>query len=313
MMKKVAVLLAAYNGEKWLEEQIASILYQADVDVTIYISLDESSDKSREVISRMSAAYRNVILLREGKFGSAGKNFYGIFRDFNIPMDFDFYCLADQDDIWLKDKLSQAIMLMAKMGSNGYSSNVTAFWPSGERRILTKSQPQRKWDYFFEAAGPGCTYVLDSGLYTELADFISESAIPVERFEAHDWLIYAFARSRGYPWTIDECSYMLYRQHASNQVGANKGMKAYLKRFRAVMSGDWFARVETLIRVLGLQTRGPAGLLLEKKPSSYLKMAFHTGEFRRKKSDQVYLSLFFLLYYLSKLFRMPSWFGFNKN
>lgn len=303
MRKKVAVLLAAYNGEKWLEEQIASILAQAEVDVTIYVSLDESSDKSRELIAGISATHKNVILVREGKFGSAGKNFYGMFNDLNIPANFDYYCLADQDDIWLKDKLSQAIALMEKTGSSGYSSNVTAFWPNGQQKLIVKSQPQKAWDYFFEAAGPGCTYVLDAGLVKAMAGHIQALDMPVERFESHDWLIYAFARSRGYAWIIDERSFMLYRQHASNQLGANRGMKAYLKRFRAVLSGDWFARIEVLIQILGLQAQGPAQLLLEKKPSSYLKMAFAAGDFRRKKREQIYLSLFLFLYSVNLAFR----------
>lgn len=52
MRKSVAVLLAAYNGEDWLEEQLASILEQAEVDLTVYISLDDSSDRSREIVKK---------------------------------------------------------------------------------------------------------------------------------------------------------------------------------------------------------------------------------------------------------------------
>lgn len=300
---RIAVLLAAYNGENWLTEQVQSILAQKDVDVWIFVSLDKSSDASKSMLQTMSAANSRIIFLGEAVRGSAGKNFYGLIKNQDIPRNFDYYCLADQDDIWLDEKLSRAVEMLKGTASCGYSSNVTAFWASGEHRMIVKSQPQRKWDYFFEAGGPGCTYVLEAGLYRELTDFIRASEIPVERFEAHDWLIYAFARSRAYPWTIDERSYMLYRQHTSNQVGANKGLKAYLKRFRVVMSGDWFCRVETLIRILGLHGQEPARLLLEKRPSSYLKMAFLVGELRRKRSEQLYLSLFLLLYSLNITFK----------
>jgi rhamnosyltransferase len=300
---RIAVLLAAYNGENWLTEQVQSILAQKDVDVRIFVSLDKSSDASKSLLETMAAANSRIIFLGETVRGSAGKNFYGLIKNQDIPRDFDYYCLADQDDIWLDEKLSRAVARLKETVSCGYSSNVTAFWASGERRMIVKSQPQRKWDYFFEAAGPGCTYVLEAGLYKDLVDFVRASEIPVERFEAHDWLIYAFARSRCYPWTIDERSYMLYRQHASNQVGANKGMRAYLKRFRMVMSGNWFNRAETLIRILGLHEQRPAKLVLEKKPSSYLKMTFLVGELRRKKSEQLYLSLFLLLYSLNITFK----------
>lgn len=46
----------------------------------------------------------------------------------------------------------------------GYSSNVTAFWPANKRKLVSKAQPQRTSDFMFEAAGPGCTYLLQGSL-----------------------------------------------------------------------------------------------------------------------------------------------------
>lgn len=300
MRKNVAVLLAAYNGEDWLEEQVASILEQDEVDVTVYVSLDKSSDKSREIIERLSTVHKNVIFLREGKFGSAGKNFYGILKDSNIPMGCDYYCFADQDDIWLKEKLCQAIALMERTVSSGYSSNVTAFWSDGRKKLIKKSYPQKKWDFLFEAAGPGCTYVLDRKLFQEFVKFVTISPIPVETFEAHDWLIYAYARSKNYQWIIDEKSLMLYRQHQNNQVGANNGLRAYVKRFKQVFSGDWFSRVENLVNILSLGEMKPAIFLMKKESVSYLKLSMMSMELRRKKVESIYLSFFFLIHAFKK-------------
>jgi GT2 family glycosyltransferase len=67
---KVAVLLAAYNGEKWLSEQLTTILYQKDVDVTIFISIDPSSDASESVCEIHAKQYSNIKLLSVSeKFG----------------------------------------------------------------------------------------------------------------------------------------------------------------------------------------------------------------------------------------------------
>lgn len=302
MNKKIAVLMTIFNGEKWLENQISSILSQREVDVTIYVSLDISTDKSREILDKIASFHKNIIFLKEGVFGSAGKNFYELIKNKEIPKDFDYYCLADQDDIWLDEKLSRAITKIEETASQGYSSNVTAFWPSGEQRLIVKSQPQTKWDYLFEAAGPGCTYVLSADLYQRFSEFISTSDIPVEKFEAHDWMIYAFARSRNFRWVIDESSYMLYRQHASNQVGANRGVKAYVKRVKLVLSGLWFLNIEILIDILNLKNIEPARLLIEKKSSAYFMLASMSSSLRRKNSDKLFLKIFFIFFSFKTMF-----------
>ena len=56
---------------------------------------------------------------------------------------------------WFKDKLIRAVSAIEENNCNAYSSNVTAFWPDGKEALIDKAQPLRKWDYFFEAAGPG--------------------------------------------------------------------------------------------------------------------------------------------------------------
>lgn len=298
---RIAVLMAAYNGEKWLEEQVLSIIFQKNVEVYLFISLDNSSDGSKEVIERLANVYKNIKLIREGVFGSAGKNFYGLIKDEGIPLNFDYYSLADQDDVWLNDKLYQAITLLEETGSDAYSSNVTAFWPDGREQLIVKSQPQKQWDYLFEAAGPGCTYVMSVRLFSDVSSYLCELEQPVERFEAHDWLLYAFARSRNYAWVIDSRSFMRYRQHASNQVGANHGWKAYLRRLKAVVSGEWFAKVEILINILQLNHLPPAQLLMEKKSPAYFKLATMCTSFRRRTVEQFYLAAFLIIFSLKKL------------
>ena len=70
MKSKFLVLLAAYNGMKWLEEQVESILNQKDVLVTLLISVDGSSDGSEEWVSTLSENNPNVRYLTHG--GSFG-------------------------------------------------------------------------------------------------------------------------------------------------------------------------------------------------------------------------------------------------
>ena len=59
---KVAVLLAAYNGEKYIEEQIQSILDQKNIDIYIYISIDESTDKTLEICENLTKCCYNFTI-----------------------------------------------------------------------------------------------------------------------------------------------------------------------------------------------------------------------------------------------------------
>ena len=99
-MKRVAVLLAAYNGSNWLEEQLNSLLKQIDINVDIYISVDLSVDYSHIICKEFESKFDNVHLLSYGeRFGSAAKNFFRLIKDVDFSV-FDYIALADQDDIW---------------------------------------------------------------------------------------------------------------------------------------------------------------------------------------------------------------------
>lgn len=132
----VAVLLTAFNGIKWINEQVNSILNQKEVDIDIYISVDVSSDGTYEWCQNLSSKKANVYILPYGDhFGGAAKNFFRLIKDVDFNM-YDYISLADQDDIWLTDKISRAIKLIVEKKLDGYSSNAIAFWEDGQRNLL---------------------------------------------------------------------------------------------------------------------------------------------------------------------------------
>ena len=238
-MNRVAVLLASYNGKQWIQEQVDSILDQVDADVEIFISVDLSNDKTYEWCQDLARKNSYIKVLPYGeRFGGAAKNFYRLIRDVDFSY-FDYIALSDQDDIWDSDKLHHAISVIEKDNLDGYSSNVTAFWSDGKERLVKKSFPQKRFDYFFEAAGPGCTYVLKQKSAQKFKKFLTKNWEVNNCIDSHDWLIYAFFRSRKMSWRIDSISLMLYRQHESNQVGCNFGFLAYLKRIKLIRNG-WY-------------------------------------------------------------------------
>jgi rhamnosyltransferase len=249
---KIAILLTAYNGENWIREQLKTILLQKDVEIDLYVSLDLSTDKTKEIIVEFQKFNQNIFLLKYGeKFGGAAKNFFRLFKDVELSS-YDFVSLSDQDDIWLSEKLINGIKIMNSNKFDGYSSNVIAFWENGNKKLIQKAFPQKKFDFMFESGGPGCTYILRSNLVSDFKLFLIQNWSEINKIELHDWFIYAFSRSRKYKWHIDKNPTMLYRQHKHNQFGANISLKSYIIRLKKILNGWYFCEVNKISNLLSL-------------------------------------------------------------
>ncbi|MCT7552712.1 glycosyltransferase [Aliarcobacter butzleri] len=296
MYNKIAVLLASYNGVNYIKEQVDSILNQKEVDVTIFISDDLSTDGNLQYLQNIYKDEKRLVYLdSHNKFGGAAKNFFRLIKDVDFS-NFDYVSLADQDDIWYDDKLIRAINTIKDKQIDAYSSNVLAFWEDGKEMIINKSSLQARYDYLFEAAGPGCTYVLKKDLAISLQNFICENWEEVNKVELHDWFIYAFTRENNYKWYIDEKPSMRYRQHTSNQVGANDGLKAKLKRFKKVFSSWYREEIIKIIKVLSLENKYKfSKYILNKSYLNNLLLLKYSFEFRRNKKEKLLLSLLILL------------------
>lgn len=287
-MNKIAILLAAYNGKFYLEDQIESILNQMDVDVTIFVSIDPSIDGTREFLETKYKNSETVVILGDsGCFGGAAKNFFRLIRDVDFAS-YNFVAFSDQDDIWYPNKLSRAIQKMNETKSDGYSSNVLAFWEDGREKFIEKSQPQCMYDYLFEAAGPGCTYVMTYPLVKQIKQKIIEQWAEVNNLWLHDWFCYAYARANGFKWVIDGLPSMRYRQHASNQVGVNIGIKAFLYRFKKILYGGAIEQSLTIIQLVGMQNHQFVKKWSSLNRYGFLKLAFAAHICRRKRKDKVF-------------------------
>lgn len=283
-----AVCLAAYNGMVFLVEQVNSILQQSNVDLQVFISVDRSTDGTESYLSDWALVEPRVTVLPFGKrFGGAGPNFYRLLREVDLT-NFDYLSFADQDDLWHPDKLWRAHCLMTAQNAAGYSSNFTAFWPTGRSCLVNKSWPQRSWDFLFESAGPGCTYVLHVSLAVPLQKLVRDADESLLRVEYHDWLTYSFARFNNFSWVIDEWASMQYRQHAHNQIGVNAGWRSFWLRVRKVLNGYGFEQsllIADLIDAASLPIvrRGLRGGGL-----GYLWLALRASQCRRKRKDQLW-------------------------
>jgi rhamnosyltransferase len=290
---KFSVLLATFNGEAHLQEQLNSILNQHGVELQVYASDDNSADKTFDLLADAALNTPRLKVMPMRKSGSASGNFFRLIRDVDFSGS-HYLAFSDQDDIWSDDKLSRAIEVMNVHQVDAYSSNVMAFWPDGRRKLITKSQPQREFDYMFESAGPGCTFVLSKVLAIELQDWLKIHQEESKRIALHDWFIYAFSRSRGYKWFIDHQSHMLYRQHETNVVGANVGIKAKFSRWQKLRKG-WLRTQALLIAdLLDYQDAWPIARMRSYRFFDRLILIMHINQLRRRFRDRIGFALFLL-------------------
>lgn len=214
----VKILLATYNGEKYIKEQLDSIVNQKNVDVDIVVSDDGSNDDTLKVIK---VKFPNIpFFVNKPGTGSAAKNFLKMVSNINFDEDFDYVSFSDQDDIWLPEKMHVAVNLLQKKNANLYCSNLTKWDTSNNQySLLKKDFPQKKYDFLFEGGSAGCTYVFTRYFAKELQDFILTLDSSNWKGFSHDWLVYFFARSRNYGVVIDSNSYIHYRLHQENVHG----------------------------------------------------------------------------------------------
>lgn len=289
----VGVLLATFNGQQWLEEQLNSILNQSEVKVHVFISDDLSTDQTMSVLQSFNDE-RITLLPRGQRFGSASQNFFRLLRDVDLSR-FDYVSLADQDDIWDVDKLSHSVDTIIKQNVDAFSSNVIAFWPNGKKKLIHKSQPQQVWDYLFESAGPGCTYVLCRQLAVEVSDFLKAHQAETNGIALHDWFLYAWSRNNGYRWWIAPQPTMLYRQHNANEFGANHGLNAIYDRWYKLCNGWYRNQVLNVASVCGAGETWPVKRMKRYRMIDRIILVFHINQMRRRKHERFALAISILM------------------
>lgn len=225
---QVAVIMSTYNGEKYLSEQINSILNQKNVTVSLFVRDDGSSDATQEILDLFASTYGNIYLMYGENLG-VGNSFMKCLYD--IEHDFDFYAFSDQDDIWMENKLYEAICLLEKHGKSLYCSNQICVDSDGiflGKRF--ESEPgYGVLDCLNNNQISGCTFVFSGDFYKILKMHRPSEELLKNRI--HDVWVAEIA-ALGNLTVYDERAFILYRQHAGNAVGAyiDNSFRGKLKR-----------------------------------------------------------------------------------
>lgn len=215
-MIKVQVLLSTYNGEKYIREQLDSILKQDYKDIAILIRDDGSTDNTVHIIKEY-AKVNNNIKYYQGKNIGAINSFFDLMK--NADPDYDYFALSDQDDFWLEHKISRAVEVLNELNNEKpllYCSRTTLVYSNLDKIKISMKQYQIKPDFgnaLVENICIGCTGVFNRQLLLLVKEHIPEFTI------MHDWWLYLTASAFGKVY-YDDNSYLLYRQHMSNLIGS---------------------------------------------------------------------------------------------
>jgi rhamnosyltransferase len=253
---KVLIILAAYNGEKYIREQIESILAQDNLDISLQVFDDGSKDKTIAIVSSIHDHKGRIKLIQNNiPTGSAANNFLNALKSFkeNEIKEYDYVAFADQDDIWLPNKLQAATNMLQLKKSDLYMSNLILWEEKNNRKtIINKSHSQKKYDYLFEGGSAGCTYVFSSTFAIQLKKTIVNINYINWEFFSHDWFVYFFARSNHYKVVIDKNSFILYRVHETNVHGQLNTFSffAIRERIKLIKNGWYFKQAEGFMTLL---------------------------------------------------------------
>jgi rhamnosyltransferase len=252
---EILVILASYNGEKYIKQQIESVLSQEGVSVKIKVFDDVSNDNTIGIIDSFSCDKRIQLIKNSSPTGSAASNFFSAIKlvQDDVLNQYDYIAFSDQDDIWLPNKLKAATEMLKKEQSDLYMSNLI-LWEekTNTKSIINKSYPQKKYDYLFEGGSAGCTYVFTNDFCVDLKRTLEKVDYTIWKFFSHDWFVYFFSRINDFGVSIDSNAYILYRIHENNvhgQLNINS-IFAIKERLRLVKEGWYFENIKGFMQLI---------------------------------------------------------------
>lgn len=211
---RVDILLATYNGEKYLDEQIASIFDQTYQDIRLLIRDDGSSDRTLSLIFNNHIKDNVVFLDGKKNLGAAG-SFFELLK--HSDPEAQFFAFCDQDDIWYPDKLDRAVKALSEISKTVPVMYFTRLELVDENNDLIKPSDIPRHVGFgnalIENIATGCTLVMN-----QAARNIIVSALP-SRCLMHDSWCYLVISAFG-EIIYDAKPSIRYRQHSNNAIGA---------------------------------------------------------------------------------------------
>ncbi|HHV3628273.1 TPA: glycosyltransferase family 2 protein [Streptococcus agalactiae] len=228
---KVNILMATYNGEKFLAQQIESIQKQTFKEWNLLIRDDDSSDKTCDIIRNFTAKDSRIRFINENEHHNLGviKSFFTLVN-YEVA---DFYFFSDQDDVWLPEKLSVSLEAAKHKASDVPLLVYTDLKVvNQELNILQDSMIRAQSHHANTTLLPELTENTVTGGTMMINHALAEKWFTPNDILMHDWFLALLAASLGEIIYLDLPT-QLYRQHDNNVLGA----RTMDKRFKILREG----------------------------------------------------------------------------
>lgn len=232
----IAILLCTMQGQRFLREQLDSIVRQTQATWSIWASDDGSNDDTHMILQEYQAKLgESRLSMHNGPSEGFVANFLSLTCNASITA--DYYAYADQDDIWEPDKLARAAQWLQTV-----PSHVPALYCGRTRSVNANNQdiglsplytrPPCFANAMVQSIAGGNTM-----MFNDAARKLLQLAGPNVKVVSHDWWVYMVVSGSGGRVFYDPQPTIRYRQHDNNLVGTNQGWSAGLVRLRMLFYG----------------------------------------------------------------------------
>lgn len=289
---KLCILLASYNGEKYISDQLDSIINQTYKNWELIIRDDGSKDETMTILNKYEKKDERIKILRDDK-GNLGflKNFEELL--FNAKEEFVLF--SDQDDFWLKNKLEKFVEKIKGLDEKVLSKPLLIHCNSlvcddkleiiKEEFINSKIAKKTNSNiYFFEYIVQGSTSMVNKKMIKESLPFLKNVTL-------HDRYFHLLSQFLGTRVFINE-SLVKYRQHERNEIGANGSI------IKNIMSKKYFY-VED--RKLIEEIKGKYIKCLRKRDLNDIEKYLEVTDRNKNRLERFWLSKYFQMKLLKRL------------
>lgn len=236
----ITVLMAAYNGEKYIGEQIQSIINQTHTDWVLIVKDDHSTDNTLRIAYDYAEKYPQKIKVftQDVNTGNASSNFFSMLPN----ADSDYIMFADDDDVWMPEKMSMSLHVMNALELKHGTDMPLLVHSDLEvvdyqlQRVAKSLFSWQRLDWKHKSLNyllaqnivTGCTMMVNR----QLLDMVGQ---PPENAIIHDWWLALVAAAFGDIGFVDYPT-VKYRQHGMNQIGAKnaKSIRYFISRLRTI-------------------------------------------------------------------------------
>lgn len=295
--KKVVILISTYNGEKYILDQIESLIKQTYKNISILIRDDGSTDKTIEIIKKIQEKNKNIILIEGENIGFIN-SFFELLKASN---DADYYAYCDQDDVWMENKIQRAVEHLEKTNSNNpvlYFSNSDYY--DTDMNFIATAEKEKVYSFrnsLVECVTQGMTMIINKKSRDVIVSNRPDNCL------YHDWWTYMICSGFG-EIIYDSESLVKYRRHnRSVTVEGKSRLKLFIFRVHKFLLNDslkqikkqWKDYKKFYYNKLSEEDKKLLDLFTHKYNFFIsLKKVFYPKRFRRKIIDEISVRILFL-------------------